>query len=123
MEFSIDKILSVSTGRLVARNHMDGVYEILGYMTNDPGISTIGLMVVAKDCEQEILRQHPQLKDVTDFELDDDMTREERVQAIEYWLREQEIVFGRKLDIQPLPRTYQREGDFEAVARIKGWSA
>jgi len=93
-EFGLDAILSVTTGRLLSRRHMDGIYEILSYMTGT-SVFTHQLPRVADECKPEILRQHPQLSDVQ-------LTRTLSENALMSWLEDQESRFGKTLPIQPL---------------------
>lgn len=46
--FHISDILSISTGRLLSTQGMDGIYRIMGYLVNDETISTIGLAAQAE---------------------------------------------------------------------------
>lgn len=68
-QFNISDILSVSTGRMVADRGMEGLYDILGHMTNDHGITTIGLMMVADSCKSYMLETFPNLNAVEDESL------------------------------------------------------
>lgn len=62
-EFPLADILSVTTGRLLSRRHMDGIYDILGYMTGE-NLFTHQLPRASDACRPALLQQHPQLKDV-----------------------------------------------------------
>jgi len=56
--FHIGDILSITTGRLVSPRHMEGVYDILGYMTGD-SLFTHQLIRAADRCKPVLLEQHP----------------------------------------------------------------
>lgn len=59
--FTIDDVLSVVPGCLVSDRHMGGVYDILGYMTNDT-LFTHQLPRAARECSPYLVRQFPQLE-------------------------------------------------------------
>lgn len=59
-EFHIGDILSVTTGRLISPRHMEGVYDILNYMTGD-NLFTHQLPRAADECRPYLLKQHPDL--------------------------------------------------------------
>jgi hypothetical protein len=89
-------ILSVTTGRLVSRDHIGGVYKILDYMTGD-SLFTHQLPRASSECRPALLAQHPQLGDieVPEFEPGD-------TESIFSWLDEQEAIHGTHLDVDPL---------------------
>lgn len=62
--FALADILSVTTGKLLSRRHMDGIYDILGYMTGDD-LMTHQLPRAADACKGPLLEQLPQLDGVT----------------------------------------------------------
>ncbi len=118
MLFSLDKILSVTTGRLVSRNHMDGLYEILGFMTGDENITTLGLLGVSGMYKDELLRQHPQLAEIPEPEFDIDKYG---VDSIWNWVSEQESKYGTELNVEPLnAEDFKRETDLEVLQRVRG---
>lgn len=91
--FSINDILSITTGRLVSKRHMDGVYDILNYMTGD-NLYTHALPRASAVCRPELLRQHPQLAAV-----DADAINPETYQDMQaQW----EAEFGTELSVEPL---------------------
>lgn len=59
-EFPIGAVLSVVTGRLVSENHMDGVYEVLNFMSGE-SLFTHQLPRVSQEAEPIILAMHPHL--------------------------------------------------------------
>ena len=93
-EFGLDDILSVTTGRLLSRRGMDGIYEILSYMTGT-SVFTHQLPRVAGECAPEILRQHPQLADVV-------LKRKVSLLMLQRMLEEAETKYGKTLPIKPL---------------------
>jgi hypothetical protein len=59
-EFSLGDVLSITTGRLVSERHMDGVYDILNWMTGD-NLFTHVLPRAGRACEPILKAQFPQL--------------------------------------------------------------
>jgi hypothetical protein len=59
-EFSLGDVLSITTGRLLSERHMDGVYDILNWMTGD-NLYTHQLPRDGKACEPWLIEQYPQL--------------------------------------------------------------
>lgn len=59
-KFHISDVLSITTGRLVSTRHMDGVYDILNFMTGD-NLFTHQLPRASDECKPYLLQQFPQL--------------------------------------------------------------
>lgn len=116
MLFSLDKILSVTTGRLVSRNHMDGLYEILGFMSGDEHITTIGLLAVSNACKNALLEQHPALAEIQAPEFD---IEKYGVESVWGWVAEQEAQYGTMLNVEPV-KNFKRESDLEVIRRVRG---
>lgn len=66
--FHLGDVLSVTTGRLVSLRHIDGVYDILGFMTGEQ-LFTHQLPRASREAAPEILRQHPDLAAIDEPEL------------------------------------------------------
>lgn len=94
-EFPLDEVLTVTTGCLVARRHMDAVYEILNYLTGD-NLSTHQLPRAAEHCASALKEQHPDLFDLDVPEFNGDKN------VIEWWLIEQEKLFGTHRTLVPI---------------------
>ena len=92
-EFPLGEILTVTTGKLVARRMMDGVYDILNSMTG-ANLYTHQLPAAAEECRPFLLEQYPQLGNI-----DDAVINKENVWE---WLGEQEKIYGDKLPIKPI---------------------
>ena len=92
--FHLSDILSITTGRLVSNRGMEGVYEILNFMTRD-NLFTHQLGRASLECKPELLNQHPQLSTVTG----DDVTPDN----FNIWIEEQCSEFGEQLMVQQLP--------------------
>lgn len=96
-EFDLGDILSITTGALVSRRHIEGVYDILGYMTGE-SLFTHQLPRASRECEPALLAQHPQLADVRVPDWPSEGVKE----AVYAWLDEQEDRFGKTLPVTPL---------------------
>ena len=94
-DFHLSDILSITDGRLVSTRHMDGVYEILNFMTGD-SLFTHQLPRAAGVCKPALLAQHPQLASVVEpyTKLD--------AATIPAWLAKQIAKFGETLPVAPL---------------------
>lgn len=93
--FDLGDVLSVTTGKLVSPTKIRGVYEILNYMTGD-NLFTHQLPRASRECEPELLRQHPQLRNVDSSGVHDPATAKA-------FLAEQKKRFGERLSVLPLP--------------------
>lgn len=58
--FHISDILSITTGRLVSNRHIEGVYDILNFLTGD-NLFTHQLPRASRECEPWLRTQFPQL--------------------------------------------------------------
>jgi hypothetical protein len=58
--FHISDVLSVTTGRLVSSRHIEGVYDILNFLTGD-NLYTHQLPRAMDECEPWLRTQYPQL--------------------------------------------------------------
>jgi hypothetical protein len=92
--FHIGDILSITTGRLVSPRHVEGVYDILNYMTGD-NLFTHQLPRASRECEPYLLKQHPQLANVDSSGVTPETWR--------MWLDTQIATFGETLPVEPLP--------------------
>lgn len=59
-EFSLGDVLSITTGRLLSERHIDGVYDILNWMTGDD-LFTHQLPRAGRACEPWLIEQYPTL--------------------------------------------------------------
>lgn len=94
-EFHLGDILSITTGTLVSPSvpPIDGVYDILNYMTGE-SLFTHQLPRVRKEAAPVLLEQHPQLAAVDASGVGRDNWRE--------WLAEQVARFGERLTVKPM---------------------
>jgi hypothetical protein len=97
--FHLGDVLTVTTERLVSPRHMEGVYDILNYMTGD-NLFTHQLPRANGECRPALLAQHPQLAEVQVPDFGDD--RDLAEQAVAAWLSEQVARYGETLPVEPL---------------------
>jgi hypothetical protein len=93
--FHIGDILSVTDGRLVSPRHIDGVYDILGWMTGQ-ALMTHQLLRAMDECVDELRRQHPDLAGIV---VPSDLNSEDALLA---WLSEQVKTYGESREVAPL---------------------
>ena len=91
--FALGDVLSITTGKLVSPRHIEGVYDILNFMTGD-NLYTHQLPRVSRECAPHLLKQHPQLADV-----DASNVSKDNWQA---WMRQQVGKYGPTLYVVPL---------------------
>ncbi len=100
MKFHIGDILSITTGRLVSPSHIDGVYKILNYMTED-NLFTHQLPRASKECEPFLLDEFPQLANVNASKVTPD--------NLEEWLQKQVDEFGEMFEVTPIPKRWHKK--------------
>ncbi|MGW4125469.1 DUF7736 domain-containing protein [Nocardia sp. NPDC004711] len=86
-EFHIGDILSVISGHLVSPRHVDGLCDLLGWMTGDNPM-THQLPRFADECEASLREQFP---DLAALEVPQGLNSEEKVL---FWLGAQEPSYG-----------------------------
>jgi len=94
-EFHLGDVLSITTSRLVSPRLIEGVYDILNYMTGE-NLFTHQLVRAHDVCRPYLLKQFPQLKDVNCEDVAPDNWRE----RIDTLVKE----FGETLMVEPLPK-------------------
>lgn len=94
-EFHIGDVLTITTGKLVSPRLMDGVYDILNYMTED-NLFTHQLPRVANECRPFLFKQYPELELV-----DSNCVNKENVDE---WLQKQIKKFGEYLAVEKIPK-------------------
>lgn len=103
-DFHLSDVLSVITGKLLSPDGMDGLYNILRWMTGED-VYTHQIPSVGDICGPVLLDQHPELRAVTvpgKFGGEDDALR---------WLAGQISVYGETLPVTPLPLGAYERGD------------
>jgi hypothetical protein len=99
--FHLGDILAITTGRLVSPRHMDGVYDILNWMTGD-NLFTHQLPRANDECEGPLLAQHPDLAGVVAPEEFGDGSEGSAKLAVEEWLAKQVAAYGETREVAPL---------------------
>lgn len=108
-EFHISDILSVTTDRLVSNRGMDGVYDILKFMTQTD-VYTIQIPRAIATCGPVILSKYPQLEKV-------DMSGMK--ENPEKWVKIQEDKYGEYLSIDTIPDdTYKDRDIVEEMSEV-----
>ncbi|GAA1431824.1 hypothetical protein GCM10009601_51630 [Streptomyces thermospinosisporus] len=92
--FALADVLSVTTEKLLSRRHMDGIYEILNFMTGQ-NLFTHQLPDACDKAKPALLQQHPHLADV----MPPDGLDKHDLMA---WLVEAERVHGETIEVTPL---------------------
>ena len=101
-QFHLGDILSVTTGCLVSPRHMDGVYDILNWMTGD-NLFTHQLPRANDECQGPLLAQHPDLAAIEVPDEWGDGSREGAKRAVDDWLAEQVTIYGETRQVAPPP--------------------
>jgi hypothetical protein len=93
--FDLGDVLSITTGRLVSPRGMDGIYDLLNFMTGDD-LMTHQLPRATDECAPKLLEQHPDLAEVPVPEM---FGGEAHVRS---WVAEQVERFGATREVEPL---------------------
>jgi hypothetical protein len=99
--FPLADILSVTTGKLLSRRHMDGIYDILSYMT-EQDLMTHQLGDACDKAKPALLEQYPQL---TDVRPPDGLDKHDLMA----WLSNAEREHGDAFEVQPLASWQHRD--------------
>ncbi|MFG3043559.1 hypothetical protein ACGFZR_01350 [Streptomyces sp. NPDC048241] len=92
--FPLADVLSVTTGVLLSRRHMVGVYEILSHMTGQ-GVFTHQPGAACDQAAPTLLEQHPGVADVRPPDCLD-------APDLMAWLIDADRLHGTEVDVQPL---------------------
>lgn len=96
-------VLSVTTGVLVSRDHISGVYNVCDWMS---GVNHMiyELPRAADVAKPAILKQHPELANIEKphFEFPEHASEDGRMQIVFGWLEEQENKYGETVMLTPL---------------------
>lgn len=118
MDFDLGDILSITHHRLVSPRHVEGVYDILGYMSGED-LMTHQLPRVSDECRPALLRQHPQLEAIQepDFSGQGEVTKE----IVMAWLGAQKAIYGDTLSVEPLqPGEHEYRDALQELDQIAG---
>lgn len=94
-QFHIGDIISAITGHLVSPRGIEGIYDILNWMTGD-NLYTHALPRAQRECEPELRRQHP---DLAAINVPDSIHDEASLRA---WLTEITPVYGETRAVAPV---------------------
>ncbi len=105
--FHLSDILSITHDRLFSTRHMDGVYDICNFLTQD-NLFTHQLPRVHAECKAWLLQLHPQLNEiplVTDADiLAMKLENGKPAQWWIPWLERQIEKYGEHLEVTPIPK-------------------
>lgn len=114
-KFHISDVLSITDVHLVSTRHMEGVYDILNFMTGQD-LMTHQLPRAVGVCEPFLSEKFPLLGPPTE-ELKGDQA------AIDRYVAEQAKHYGEWLDVDDLPPgTYDVRNPLEELLRMRGGS-
>ena len=99
--FHLGDVLSITTERLVSPRHIDGVYDILGWMTGE-SLFTHQLPRACRECRSPLLAQHPDLAAIAPPEDFGGGSKDSAKDAVACWLAEQVAVYGETREVAPL---------------------
>jgi hypothetical protein len=109
-KFDLGDVLSITTGRLVSRRHMDGVYDILSFMCGE-SLFTHALPRASRECAPKLLEQHPGLADI---EVPEELNKDN----YEAWLDSLAEEHGTELEVAPLA-----DGEHEVIDPLEEMTA
>ena len=109
-QFHLGDVLSIATNRLVSPRHIDGVYDILNFMTGD-NLFTHQLPRASDECKPYLVEQFPHLAtaemDSAIAELDDVLKvksgKAEAKKIVADWLAKQVSKYGEMFAVKPIP--------------------
>ena len=109
-KFHLGDVLSVTMGRLISPRHIDGVYDILNFMTGDD-LFTHQLPRANDECKPFLLEQFPQLAtpemDFAVAELGEMLKtksgKTEKEKLVAGWLAKQVAKYGEMFAVKPIP--------------------
>ena len=111
-QFHLGDVLSITTDCLVSPHHMDGVYDILNFMTGD-NLFTHQLPRASDECKPYLLAQFPQLAEVDASSVNG----ENHVQ----WLAKQVDKYGEMCEVKPIPKgAHQFKNPIAEVVEMMG---
>ncbi|MEU5976366.1 hypothetical protein [Streptomyces sp. NPDC047315] len=108
--FPLADILSVTTPTLLSRRGMDGLTDLLSWMTGEP-LQRHQLLRAGDECAPALLQQHPQLVGIVP---PPGLDRAD----LYAWLVEQERIHGAELTVTPLTEWTRQHPVQELVDRI-----
>lgn len=115
--FHISDVLSVTSERLVSTRGMEGVYDILGWMTDSQPF-THQLPRINDEVKPFLVEQHPELSKlvIPDAPEGEHHTRE----SVDAWLETLYPTFGTEVVVTRIPAEAHTEIDPISELRMKG---
>lgn len=105
--FHLGDLISITEGHLVAPNHMDAIYDILGFLCGDYNLTTLALPPVGRQMEPIVYEQFPWLKEIEwDAEISEIQNVDYRKAAIDVWLA----------------KYIEKYGEFHKLYSAKAWA-
>ena len=106
--FHLGDILSITTGRLVSPRKMDGIYDILTYMTGGQ-LYSHQLLGAERVCKLHLLMQYPILETIDASNVNS--------RNWQNWIAEKISMYGEYLQIKPLILYFHENKDqFEKLS-------
>lgn len=99
--FHVGDVLSVTAGLLLSPRHMDGVYDILNFLTGD-NLWTHQLPRACSAAGPWLLEKYPALRAPTD-EAREAAKRDDWMVAHQQWLIDAAVRHGSHFTIEPMP--------------------
>lgn len=123
-QFDLGDVLSITTGRLVSARHIDGVFDILNWMTRD-NLFTIQLPRARDECRPWLLRWFPDLMgiDCDELGLPGCIERDGPENGCAWFIREVSKLRGlpMQMDIPRIPQhDHERKDPCDELVAIRG---
>lgn len=116
--FHLGDILSITTERLVSRDHIDGVYNILNFLTGD-NLYTHQLPLACDAVKENVLEQLPQLRAIVvaeDFEFD---THPDVKDSVDAWLQVKCDQYGAYHELTAVPELWGKHDMLEDLFKMR----
>jgi hypothetical protein len=105
-QFHISDVLSIVPGLLVSSRHLEGVYDILNWMTGE-NLFTHQLPRACKQCSPFLLAQFPWLAGIDGRDLEESLKLIKGTPQVELickaWVEKYSALHGEYLDVAKLP--------------------
>lgn len=111
-EFPLADALTITTGKLLSRRHMDGVYKILNFMTQD-SLFTHQLPRACEAMQPVLLDQHPWLAELNPPDGIDKA-------ALLAWLTDVESRYPGSVVVTAAPERWQRRDPLAELDQLAG---
>jgi hypothetical protein len=109
-KFHLGDVLCITGEKLVSPRHIEGVYDILNFMTGD-SLYTHQLPRAMRQCRPILLEQYPWLAEVDDTEVTGENWRE--------WLASQVEKYGEEIEVAQL-KHYESINPLDELTAMAG---